>query len=121
MRILVCDDNVDAAATLGLLLGGRHEVYLCHDGRSCVEKARGWRPHVALLDIGMPDMTGYAVAAAIRKMEFGSDVLLVAITGYSLPEYKRVAQDAGFDLYLTKPADLETLLGAVNGREARRA
>lgn len=118
MRILICDDNRDAATTLGMLVASdRHEVYLCHDGRSCVEKAREWHPHIAFLDIGMPGMTGFAVAKAIRQMDFGHQVLLVAVTGYGSHEDVQMAMEAGFDLHLTKPADPARLLRLVASRD----
>jgi CheY-like chemotaxis protein len=122
MRVLVCDDNVDAAATLGMLIRSRrHDVFLCHDGKTCIAKARDWRPEIAILDIGMPEMNGYEVAAELRALEFGKDMLIIAVTGYNLPEYGRVAREAGFDLFLAKPADLERLFGAVDGRESKSA
>lgn len=122
MRVLVCDDNVDAAATLGMLIRSRrHEVFLCHDGKTCIAKARDWCPQIAILDIGMPEMNGYEVAAELRAMEFGKDILIIAVTGYNLPEYARVAREAGFDLFLSKPADMERLFGAVDGRESKYA
>lgn len=121
MRILICDDNRDAAMTLGLLLGTeRHDTFICHDGVSCVQKARDWRPHICLLDIGMPGMTGYSVARAIRDMDFGKDVLLVAITGYGSKEDARIAMEVGFDLHLVKPADAGRLLRLVSDRASGR-
>lgn len=122
MRILICDDNRDAAVTLGMLFDSRrHEIYVCHDGITCVEKARQWRPEIALLDIGMPGMTGYSVARAIRDMAFGKEVLLIAITGYGAKEDVRMAMEAGFDLHLLKPADPSRLLRLVGEREGKRA
>jgi CheY-like chemotaxis protein len=115
MRVLVCDDNVDAAATLAVLLShNRHEVCVCNDGSSCVEKTREWRPQVALIDIGMPGLNGYEVARAIRRMDIGRDVLLIAVTGWGQEEDVRAARAAGFDLHFTKPAEAAKLLGAVS-------
>jgi CheY-like chemotaxis protein len=114
MRVLVCDDNVDAAATLAVLLShNRHEVRICNDGSSCVERTREWRPQVALIDIGMPGLNGYEVARAIRRMDVGRDVLLIAVTGWGKEEDVRAARAAGFDMHFTKPADAAKLLGAV--------
>jgi CheY-like chemotaxis protein len=114
MRVLVCDDNVDAAATLAVLLShNRHDVRVCNDGATCVEKTREWRPQVALIDIGMPGLNGYEVARAIRRMDIGQDVLLIAVTGWGKEEDVRAARAAGFDMHFTKPADAAKLLGAV--------
>jgi len=119
MRILICDDNADAAQTLGALLGSeRHETFICHDGRSCIDKALEWKPEVALLDIGMPDMTGYAVAKAMRAEDLGSKVLIIAVTGYGSPQDIQLAMDAGFDLHLVKPADPARILRAVSNRKS---
>jgi CheY-like chemotaxis protein len=121
MRILICDDNKDAAMVLGVLFSSeRHDVYICHDGASCVEKAREWHPDVGLVDIGMPGLNGYDVARAIRQMDFGHDVLLVAITGWGAREDVQAASDAGFDLHLLKPANSDRLLRLVeSGRRPR--
>ena len=119
MRILICDDNADAAQALGALLGSeRHETFICHDGGSCIDKALEWKPGVALLDIGMPDMTGYAVAKAMRAEDLGRKVLLIAVTGYGTPQDIQLAMDAGFDLHLVKPADPARILRAVSNRQS---
>jgi CheY-like chemotaxis protein len=118
MRILICDDNADAAQTLGALLGSeRHEAFICLDGRACIEKALEWKPEVALLDIGMPGMSGYAVAKAMRAEDLGHKVLIIAITGYGSPQDIQLAMDAGFDLHLVKPADPARILRAVSNRK----
>lgn len=119
MRVLICDDNYDAAESLRALLSiDRHEIAVCNDGAACVQRARVFRPHVALLDIGMPVMTGYAVAAAIRALDFGKQVLLIAITAYGSAEDVTRAIRAGFDLHITKPADPQRVLRLVKaGRE----
>jgi CheY-like chemotaxis protein len=115
MRILICDDNMDAAFSIEVLLSlERHETHVCNDGQSCIQKARLWKPQVAFLDIGLPEMSGYAVARAVRALDFGSEVLLVAVTGWGAPEDVRLAKEAGFDLHFTKPADPVALLKVVS-------
>jgi PAS domain S-box-containing protein len=120
-RILVADDNRDAADSLAMVLRlGGHEVHAVHDGQEAVEAAAWFRPDLALLDIGMPKLNGYEVARRIRAQPWGRGVLLVALTGWGQEEDKRRAREAGFDQHLTKPAapaDLERLLLAGPGRE----
>ena len=108
-RILVVDDSVDSAETLGELLKiWGHEVRLAHDGPEAVTAARDYRPEVVLLDIGLPGMDGFAVATALRK-EGTAGRMLVALTGYGEQQDKDRAQQAGFDHHLTKPIDPDTL------------
>lgn len=115
MRVLICDDNEDAARTLSLLVGiERHETKVCMDGAACIATARAWRPHIGLIDIGMPEIDGYEVARAIRK-ELGNDVLLIAVTGFASPDDVKAAKRAGFDLHFSKANDPESLLEIVRG------
>ena len=118
-RILVVDDNRDSAealATMLKLLG--HDVATAHDGLAAVEGVRTFQPDVALLDIGMPNISGYEAARLIRQQPGGADVFLVALTGWGHDSDKRRSQEAGFDAHLVKPADLaaiEKLLHASSG------
>ena len=108
-RILVVDDSVDSAETLGELLKiWGHDVRLAHDGNAAVDAAREYKPDVVLLDIGLPGMDGFAVATALRK-EGTAGRMLVALTGYGEQQDKDRAQKAGFDHHLTKPIDPDTL------------
>ena len=108
-RILVVDDSVDSAETLGELLKiWGHDVRLAHDGPGAVTAAREYKPEVVLLDIGLPGMDGFAVAAELRKQNLGGR-MLVALTGYGEQQDKDRAQKAGFDHHLTKPIDPDTL------------
>jgi CheY-like chemotaxis protein len=96
-----------------------HEVQLAHDGSQALGLAAEKRPDVALLDIGMPGMDGYEVAMNIRKAAWGSDMTLIAITGWGQEDNKRLARNAGFDHHLTKPMDsavLESILAKVERR-----
>jgi len=114
-RVLVVDDNRDGADTLAevvVLLG--HEVEVAYDGPSAIEKARAIRPDVVLCDIGLPGLSGYEVARALRSAD--GPRALIALTGYAQPEDVQRALDAGFTGHLAKPVDLdviERVLGAV--------
>ena len=109
-RIMVVDDNVDAAVsmTMALELIG-HETLAVHDGAAALQAAASFLPQVILLDIGLPGQNGYEVARQIRHMPWGRDVLLVAATGWHQQSDKQLAQDAGFDRHLTKPVDFGKL------------
>jgi CheY-like chemotaxis protein len=113
-RVLVADDNRDAADTLGMLLElYGHEVRVAHSGNAALEMAQTFRPDVALLDIGMPDLDGYAVARNLRVENSCPDIVLIALTGYGQDGDKARARAAGFDHHLTKPVDpskLEALI-----------
>jgi two-component system CheB/CheR fusion protein len=121
-RVLVIEDNEDAAETLqaALELNG-HEVAVAFDGPRGLERARAFGPEAVLCDIGLPGMDGYAVARAFRSDAALRDVALVALTGYALPEDVERAKAAGFDRHLAKPPDLATLervLSELPGRQA---
>jgi CheY-like chemotaxis protein len=113
-RILVVDDNVDAASSLALLLRALgHEVFVAQGGRSALAELSRIRPDIALLDIAMPDMTGYELARQMRA-RLGAAVRIVALSGFGLAEDRARAIDAGFDQHIVKPADpafLRSLLG----------
>jgi PAS domain S-box-containing protein len=108
-RILVVDDNRDAADTLGMLLRNLgHEVRLAHDGLEAVGAAADFEPDVVLLDIGMPKLNGYDTARRIRDQR-GDRVMLIAVTGWGQEEDRRRSAEAGFDHHLTKPVNLGML------------
>jgi PAS domain S-box-containing protein len=109
-RVLVVDDNRDAADSLGMLLeflGA--EVAVAHDGRSALEKMTTFRPEVVLLDLGMPEMSGLEVARRMRENPALAGITLVALTGWGQREDRRRTTEAGFDYHLVKPADLTAL------------
>jgi CheY-like chemotaxis protein len=114
-RILVVDDNKDAAESIGMMLRLRgDELRTVHDGRHAVEEAAAFRPEIILLDIGMPHINGYEIARRVRQQWWGKDVILIALTGWGQDEDKERASRAGFDYHFTKPvnpSDLERLLG----------
>ena len=109
-RVLVVDDNVDAAESLVALLGmWGHEAHARHDGPAVVPAVAELRPDVVLLDIGLPGMDGYEVARELRSLPGHPVRLLAAITGYGQPEDRRRSEAAGFDVHLTKPVDPDRL------------
>ncbi len=110
MRVLVCDDNVDGADTLGVLLRAHgHDVKVFYSGGECLHEALRWKPAIAFLDIGMPDMTGYGVARQLRA-KYGAEILLVAVTGYGSTEDRTVSFESGFDMHLVKPAEPDRIV-----------
>lgn len=104
--MLVVDDNVDAAQTLGMLLeSSGHDVRIVHDGPTALQAALDYRPDVMLLDIGLPGLNGFEVAKAIRLQPMLKDTVLVAMTGYGLETDKQRSREAGFNHHLVKPTD----------------
>jgi CheY-like chemotaxis protein len=114
VRILVVDDNRDAALSLATFLRiTGNEVRTAHDGNDAIAAATSFRPHVMVLDIGMPGRNGYDVARHMREQPWGKDILLVAVTGWGQDEDRRRSDEAGFDAHLVKPidpAEIERLL-----------
>jgi PAS domain S-box-containing protein len=114
-RVLVVDDNRDAAESLGMLLEMEHcKVAVAFDGLRALEALETFKPDIALLDIGMPGMDGYELARRIRATPRGRNLVLVALTGWSQADDKKRASDAGFDEHLTKPVDPEVLSRVLN-------
>jgi signal transduction histidine kinase/ActR/RegA family two-component response regulator len=109
--ILIIEDNADAAATLRSLLElAGHRVRIARDGQEGLEALKASRPDVALIDLGLPRVDGYEVARRARQMTDGQPrPVLVAVTGYGLPEDRRRTLEAGFDAHLVKPVDLAAL------------
>ncbi|KQT14185.1 hypothetical protein ASG30_00950 [Ramlibacter sp. Leaf400] len=102
--VLVADDNADALESLAVLLElDGHQVLKARNGREALELAGRVRPQLAILDIGMPDLSGYEVARQIRQTGWGEAMPLVALTGWGQPADARRAQEAGFSQHLTKP------------------
>jgi signal transduction histidine kinase len=109
-RVLIVDDNRDAADSLATLLKMEgHEVCQVYDGPSALEAARQQRPAIIFLDLGLPGMDGYEVARQLRKQHDMKKSLLIALTGYGQEEDRRRCHDAGFDLHMVKPVELVTL------------
>jgi CheY-like chemotaxis protein len=116
-RVVVVDDNRDSADTLAALLEAwGHDVRTLYDGPSAIAAVAEFQPKVVLLDIGLPKMNGYEVAAQLRKSANGRSLILVAFTGYGQDEDRRRVREAGFDYHLVKPlepAELEKILDSV--------
>ncbi|MEO8022390.1 response regulator [Polaromonas sp.] len=115
-RILVTDDNKDAAFTLASLLGMMgHEVRTAHDGAEAIAMVASFSPEIIFLDIGMPHMDGYEACRRIRRLAQAPAPVIVALTGWGQADDKRKAREAGFDHHVTKPVDaaqLEELVGS---------
>ncbi|HVE65574.1 MAG TPA: MASE1 domain-containing protein [Thermoanaerobaculia bacterium] len=113
-RVLIVDDHEDAREALRFLLEDEgHDVRTAGDGPSALSEAERFSPEVVLLDIGLPGIDGYEVARAMRRTPQGRDVLLVAVSGYGLPEDRARSRDAGFDGHLLKPVAPQVLLDLV--------
>jgi len=105
-RLLVIDDNNDAATSLGMMLSTLgYETRTAYDGLAGLEAAAEFRPDVVLLDIGMPMMNGYDVARRIREQPWGKEIVLIAVTGWGQTEHRQRTSEAGFDHHLVKPVD----------------
>jgi signal transduction histidine kinase len=118
-RVLIVDDNEDAREMLAVLLEqAGYETSTAEDGPHALEAARATVPNIVILDIGLPGMSGYEVATSLRQLPGFSSTVIIALSGWGSPEDKRRAQEAGFDLHLTKPVfadQLSRALGALQG------
>ena len=113
-RILVADDNEAAALAVSMLLQrDGHETLIVNDGAAAVQEAERFQPDIALLDIGMPHLSGYDVARQIRAAPWGSAMRLIAATGWGQDKDKKLAEEAGFDTHLTKPINFKDLLALI--------
>jgi PAS domain S-box-containing protein len=124
-RVLVVDDNVDAAESLAMLLqSDGHTVSVAHNGVEAVQRAETWRPDIAVLDVGLPGMNGYEVASALRQRGDACPEL-IAVTGYGQAADTQRAFEAGFRYHLVKPVDARDLTTAIArcavSRQSRRA
>jgi len=122
-RVLIVDDNLDSAESLKqlLTLQGQH-VSVANNGSMALELAAAFRPDLILLDIGLPDIIGWAVAARIRNESWGNAPVIAALTGYGQAQHRELSNEAGIDLHITKPLEIATLnklLHAAGRREAR--
>jgi PAS domain S-box-containing protein len=109
-RVLVVDDNRDSAESLAVLLQlNGHEARAVYDGPNAVKTGAAFRPEIVVLDLGMPKMSGYEAARAIRGQEWGKGIYLIALTGWGQESDRRRTQAAGFDAHLTKPLNYEAL------------
>ena len=113
-RILVVDDNIDAAESLGTMLAhSGHDVRVAHGGVEALSTAREFSPDVMILDLGMPEMDGYAVARAVRSDPRIAETRLIALSGYGQADDRRRTADVGFDEHLVKPVEHDVLNAAL--------
>ena len=116
-RILIVDDSHDiAASTADLLAILGHETFIAHDGEEAVALVKSVKPSVVLLDIGLPKRSGHEVAKWIRAQPGGADLLLIALSGWGQKEDVRKSREAGFDMHLVKPVELDTLSEIISRR-----
>ncbi|WKB53626.1 hybrid sensor histidine kinase/response regulator [Eleftheria terrae] len=109
-RVLVVDDNEDAARSLAMVLELQgHHVCTANDGADAIRMVRSFSPELVLLDIGLPQLNGYEVARHLRRQDWGRSLCLVALTGWGQQQDKRLAAEAGFDQHLTKPVEPDAL------------
>jgi CheY-like chemotaxis protein len=106
LRVLIADDYVDAAESLALVLSIKGvTTHVAVDGAQALVCANRWRPHICVLDIGMPRLDGCELARRIREQQWTERPLLIALTGWTTERNRRRAFEVGFDHYMTKPAD----------------
>jgi PAS domain S-box-containing protein len=122
-RVLVVDDNVQAADNLGKLLSGvlGQDARVVYDGCSALEVAQSFRPEIVLLDLEMILMDGYEVARRLRERQGSSDLLIAAVTGWAQEDFRRRSQETGFDLHLVKPVTASELRAVLVDLDARTA
>lgn len=114
-RLLVVDDNRDAAESMSMLLQmWGHEVVFAYDGPSALETAEQWQPEAVILDIGLPGMNGYEVAVRMRELPHARNAVLIAITGYGRDDDRLRSQRAGIDHHLVKPVAPDALRDLVD-------
>ena len=110
LRVLVVDDNVDAASSVADLLGALgHEVQESYDGASAVAEAERFRPHLVLLDLGMPLMDGFQAARSMRQHDWGRRMHIAALTGWGQDQVRHRTREAGFDDHFVKPMGLQDM------------
>lgn len=119
LRVLIIEDNEDAAHTLrDLLTCIGHEVVVTYTGTEGVAAAADFKPHVILCDLGLPQLDGFGVATALKANPHTTNARLIAVTGYNQEEDMRRSKQVGFDLHLIKPVDLDVLEGLLVATEA---
>lgn len=114
-RLLVVDDNKDAAESMSMLLEmWGHDVAYAYDGPSALETAEQWQPQAVFLDIGLPGMDGYEVAERLRELPHAKDAVLIAITGYGQDDDRLRSRRAGIDHHLVKPVAPDALRSLID-------
>jgi signal transduction histidine kinase/CheY-like chemotaxis protein len=121
-RILLVDDNLDTATSLAVLFQiAGHETAVAHEGIAAIESAAGFRPHVILLDIGLPGMSGYDICRRLRERAWAQAITIIALTGWGQEADREKSRAAGFDHHLVKPVDFPELLALVTASKPERA
>jgi CheY-like chemotaxis protein len=122
-RVLVADDNIDAAESLAVQLQmAGHEVRVAHNGVEALAIAVEFGPDVALVDLGMPKLDGYETARQMRLSQWGQHTVLIALTGWGQEQDRRRAAEAGFDVHLVKPvSELDLFRALASSRSERRS
>jgi PAS domain S-box-containing protein len=119
-RVLVVDDNQDAAISMSLILKKQgHVVETAHDGVEGVAKAELFRPHVIFMDIGMPRMNGYEACKTVRTKSWGRDIFIIALSGWGQAEDRTRSEEAGFDEHIVKPIERKTLIRLIQEAPVR--
>ena len=110
-RILIVDDDADAAASMAKLLQlSGHETHTVHDGLQALQAAERLHPNVVLLDLGLPKLNGYEVCRRIRQQPWAKYAVIVAVTGSGQENDRQKSSEAGFDLHMVKPPDYAALM-----------
>jgi CheY-like chemotaxis protein len=118
ISILIIDDNTSGAQTLSMLLDlDGYDVSIANCGKDALARFSELKPSIILLDIGLPDMSGYDVARQIRGMPEGQNVTIMAVTGWGSERDQALAQSAGCDLHITKPVNFDGLERLLKGEE----
>ena len=121
LRILIADDDKDSATSLSTLLELLgHQTFTAQDGREALARAEDIRPHVTILDLGMPDMDGYAAARALRERPWAREMVLYALTGWGQSKDRDRTRDAGFDHHFVKPLSVDELIEDLQSRLSAR-
>ncbi len=110
-KVLVADDNVDAAVGLAMFLEALgYDVRTAHNGPAALELARRWHPQAIFLDISMPLIDGNEVCRRLRQESWGKEALIAAVTGFGMPEDRKRSSESGFDYHLVKPVDPRSII-----------
>jgi two-component system CheB/CheR fusion protein len=117
LRVLVVDDNLDQADSLGMLLQFQRDidVRVAYNGSAALQTALDFVPDVMLLDLAMPRVDGFHLAQLVREQKALSETILIALTGYAGDTFEETARTAGFTHYLLKPVDTRQLLALLRG------
>ena len=114
-RVLIVEDEKDTLESMAILLTSYgHAVECCFGASGCLMAVKNFQPQVVLLDIGLPEMSGYELARLIRRMDHFKDVLLIAITGFGTERDRALSVEVGINHHLTKPADIEEILKLIS-------